>query len=73
MSNCVNEILCQGAEPLFFLDTYTTGKLDTNIAAKVIEGIVKGCKESGCVLIGKFFFFWLTAFFSFYQFIQIFK
>lgn len=49
---CVNDLVCQGAEPLFFLDYFATGKLDTDSAARVIEGIAKGCEDSGCALIG---------------------
>lgn len=49
---CVNDILTSGAEPLFFLDYLATGKLDTNQLAEVINGIVSGCKESGCALLG---------------------
>ena len=49
---CVNDLVCQGAEPLFFLDYFATGKLETEAAAKVIEGIAAGCRGSGCALIG---------------------
>jgi phosphoribosylformylglycinamidine cyclo-ligase len=49
---CVNDIVVQGAEPLFFLDYYATGKLDVDASAIVIEGIARACKESGCALIG---------------------
>ena len=49
---CVNDLVCQGAEPLFFLDYFATGKLDTDQAATVIEGIAEGCVQSGTALIG---------------------
>ena len=49
---CVNDLVCQGAEPLFFLDYFATGKLETEAAAQVIEGIAAGCAASGCALIG---------------------
>ncbi|BAQ61933.1 phosphoribosylformylglycinamidine cyclo-ligase [Geminocystis sp. NIES-3708] len=49
---CVNDILTCGAEPLFFLDYLATGKLDSNQLAEVINGIVVGCQESGCALLG---------------------
>ena len=49
---CVNDLVCQGAEPLFFLDYFATGKLETDTAARIIEGIAKGCELSGCALIG---------------------
>ncbi|SDC05273.1 phosphoribosylformylglycinamidine cyclo-ligase [Ruegeria marina] len=49
---CVNDLVCQGAEPLFFLDYFATGKLETDQAARIIEGIAEGCVQSGCALIG---------------------
>ncbi len=49
---CVNDVLTSGAEPLFFLDYFATGKLNSKIASEVIKGIVKGCKDAGCSLIG---------------------
>lgn len=49
---CVNDLVCQGAEPLFFLDYFATGKLETEAAARIIEGIAAGCEGSGCALIG---------------------
>ena len=49
---CVNDLVCQGAEPLFFLDYFATGKLETEQAAKIIEGIAEGCARSGTALIG---------------------
>ena len=49
---CVNDLIVQGAEPLFFLDYFATGKLDVDNARRVIAGIAQGCKESGCALIG---------------------
>ena len=49
---CVNDLIVQGAEPLFFLDYYATGKLDPVTGAHIVEGIARGCIESGCALIG---------------------
>jgi phosphoribosylformylglycinamidine cyclo-ligase len=49
---CVNDLIVQGAEPLFFLDYFATGKLDTGIAERVVAGIADGCKLAGCALIG---------------------
>jgi phosphoribosylformylglycinamidine cyclo-ligase len=49
---CVNDLVCQGAEPLFFLDYFATGKLDLDQASRIIDGIAIGCAESGCALVG---------------------
>lgn len=49
---CVNDLIVCGAEPLFFLDYYATGKLSVDIAATVVEGIGEGCKQSNCALVG---------------------
>jgi phosphoribosylformylglycinamidine cyclo-ligase len=49
---CVNDLVCQGAEPLFFLDYFATGRLDVTQAARIINGIAAGCTETGCALIG---------------------
>ncbi len=49
---CVNDILCQGAKPLFFLDYIATGKLEAEKVAQIVKGISHGCKEAGCALIG---------------------
>ena len=52
VNHCVNDILVQGARPLFFLDYFATGKLEPDVTASVVEGIATGCRENGCVLLG---------------------
>ncbi len=52
VNHCVNDILVQGARPLFFLDYFATGKLSAEVITSVIEGITNGCGENGCVLLG---------------------
>ena len=49
---CVNDLVVQGAEPLFFLDYFASGKLDVADAARVVKGIAEGCRQSGCALVG---------------------
>jgi phosphoribosylformylglycinamidine cyclo-ligase len=52
VNHCVNDILVQGARPLFFLDYFATGKLEPDVTASVVEGIARACRENGCVLLG---------------------
>ena len=49
---CVNDLIVQGAEPLFFLDYFATGKLEPHVGVEIVKGIAQGCRESGCALIG---------------------
>lgn len=58
---CVNDILAQGAKPLFFLDYFSCSKLKENIASAVISSIAKGCRLANCALIGWLFDFMLRT------------
>jgi phosphoribosylformylglycinamidine cyclo-ligase len=52
VNHCINDILVQGARPLFFMDYVATGKLNPEVIVSVVEGVARGCKESGCALLG---------------------
>src|SRR5258708_19462623 len=52
VNHCINDILVQGAEPLFFLDYLAMGKLDPNVVEQLVEGMSRACRKAGCALIG---------------------
>jgi phosphoribosylformylglycinamidine cyclo-ligase len=52
VNHCVNDILVQGAEPLFFFDYLASGRLDPDVAVHIVEGLARGCRENGCALLG---------------------
>src|SRR6476620_8919013 len=52
VNHCVNDILVQGAEPLFFLDYLATGRLEPDVAVEIVEGLAAACRENGCALLG---------------------
>ena len=53
---CVNDVLCHGAKPLYFLDYFASGKLDVSVAKDVIAGIAEACKKAGCALVGMYMY-----------------
>ena len=52
VNHCVNDILVQGAQPLFFFDYLATGRLDPDVAVQIVEGLARACRENGCALLG---------------------
>src|SRR3954466_8125429 len=52
VNHCVNDILVQGARPLFFLDYFATGRLDPDVAVQIVQGLAHGCRANGCALLG---------------------
>lgn len=63
---CVNDILAQGAEPLFFLDYFSCGKLDLHTTEAVVAGIAEACGKAGCALLGMIIYFNHVSFFWLY-------